>query len=262
MSLDYVKFSSGFEKFMPKEYRDMVEHGPFGKKVSVSQMGSFKEVLEEHPMCAGCAMTLFIRLAMIAFPNPEDTITVGTAGCGRLAISQAAIPFVYGNYGDQNGVASGLSRGLRLRFGDKPKDVVVMAGDGGTADIGFQQVLHSWFRKERFTTIMLDNEVWSTQKRIARIYGRSIPTINDHLKKIYNEKELLKALTERELVITQIEGKKKVSRKVFVYSTDVLIAIGFRVNGEWGREFRMWAREIVRKSYNPEEQVKHLVKRN
>ncbi|HEY6262247.1 MAG TPA: ferredoxin oxidoreductase, partial [Nitrospiraceae bacterium] len=114
MSLDYVKFSGGFEKFMPKEYRDMVEHGPFGKKISVSQMGSFKEILEEHPMCAGCAMTLFIRLAIIAFPNPEDTITIGTAGCGRLAISQAAIPFVYGNYGDQNGVASGLSRGLRL----------------------------------------------------------------------------------------------------------------------------------------------------
>jgi pyruvate ferredoxin oxidoreductase beta subunit len=70
MSLDYVKFSGGFEKFMPKEYRDMVEHGPFGKKISVSQMGSFKEILEEHPMCAGCAMTLFIRLAIIAFPNP------------------------------------------------------------------------------------------------------------------------------------------------------------------------------------------------
>ncbi len=57
MSLDYVKFSPGFEGFMPKEYRDMVEHGPFGKKVTVSQMGSFKEILEEHPMCAGCAMT-------------------------------------------------------------------------------------------------------------------------------------------------------------------------------------------------------------
>src|SRR6187399_3398463 len=83
MSLNYVKFSPGFESFMPKEYRDMVEHGPFGKKTSVSQMGSFKEILEEHPMCAGCAMTLFIRLAIIAFPNPEDTITIGTAGCGR-----------------------------------------------------------------------------------------------------------------------------------------------------------------------------------
>ena len=34
MSLDYVKFSNGFEKFMPKEYRDMVEHGPFGDRLS------------------------------------------------------------------------------------------------------------------------------------------------------------------------------------------------------------------------------------
>ena len=42
---------------------------------------------------------------------------------------------------------------------------------------------------------IFDNEVWSTQKRIARIYGRSIPTVNDHLKKIYREKELVKALS-------------------------------------------------------------------
>ena len=160
MSLDYVKFSSGFEKFMPKEYGTWSNMALSERRYRYRRWEAFKEILEEHPMCAGCAMTLFIRLAIIAFPNPEDTITVGTAGCGRLAISQAAIPFVYGNYGDQNGVASGLSRGLRLRFGDKPKDVVVMAGDGGTADIGFQQVLHSWFRKERFTTIMLDNEVY------------------------------------------------------------------------------------------------------
>lgn len=56
---------------------------------------------------------------------------------------------------------------------------------------------------------ILDEEVWSTQKRIARIYGRSIPTINDHLKKIYREKELMKAASERVLMVTQLEGKKK-----------------------------------------------------
>ncbi len=160
MSLEYVKFTPGFEKLMPKEYRDMVNHGPFGKKTTVTQAGQFKEILEEHPMCAGCAMTLFIRLAFISLPSPEDTVMVGTAGCGRLAISQAAIQFVYGNYGDTNAVASGLARGLKLRFGDKPKDVVVMAGDGGLADIGFGNTLHSWFRKEKFTTVMLDNEVY------------------------------------------------------------------------------------------------------
>jgi hypothetical protein len=109
---------------------------------------------------------------------------------------------------------------------------------------------------------IFDNEVWSTQKRIARIYGRSIPTINDHLKKIYREKELVKALSERELVVTQQEGKKKVARKTFVYNTDVIIAIGFRVKGEWGKEFRVWARQVVRASYDPEDQVRHLVKKD
>ena len=51
MSLDYVKFSGGFEKFMPKEYRDMVEHGPFGKKISVSQMGASRKFSKSIP-CA------------------------------------------------------------------------------------------------------------------------------------------------------------------------------------------------------------------
>ena len=108
---------------------------------------------------------------------------------------------------------------------------------------------------------IFDEEVWSTQKRIARIYGRSIPTINDHLKKIYAEKELLKATSEKELVITQQEGKKKVSRKILVYNTNIVIALGFRIKGEWGKEFRIWARQVVRESYDPQEQVKHLIKK-
>ena len=111
-------------------------------------------------MCAGCAMTLYLRLVMVALPSPENTVFVGTAGCGRLVLSQNAIPFVYGNYGDTNAVASGLKRGLSLRFPETQKDVIVAAGDGGLADIGFSMLMHSWFRKEKFTTIMLDNEVY------------------------------------------------------------------------------------------------------
>ncbi|MFY9270698.1 MAG: thiamine pyrophosphate-dependent enzyme [Candidatus Manganitrophaceae bacterium] len=160
MSLETIRVSPGFQKFLPKEYQDLVENGPFTKERKVSELGSFKEILEEHPMCAGCAMTLFIRVTLLALPSVENSVIIGTAGCGRLALSQAAIPFVYGNYGDTNAVASGLKRGLSVRFKDKPKDVVVMAGDGGLADIGFSAVMHSWFRKEKFTTIMLDNEVY------------------------------------------------------------------------------------------------------
>lgn len=160
MSLETVRVSPGFEKYLPKEYQDLVEDGPFKKERKVSEMGSFKEIVEEHPMCAGCAMTLFIRVTLVALPSVENSVIIGTAGCGRLALSQAAVPFVYGNYGDTNAVASGLKRGLAVRFKDQPKDVLVMAGDGGLADIGFSAVMHSWFRKEKFTTIMLDNEVY------------------------------------------------------------------------------------------------------
>ena len=160
MSLDTVKPSPGFLDLLPIEYKDLVTHGPYGQQKKVTEMGKFKELVEEHPMCAGCAMALFIRLVFIGLPKPEHTIFVGTAGCGRLAISQGNVPFVYGNYGDTNAVATGIKRGLELRFPEQDKDVVVMCGDGGLVDIGFQGLMHSWFRHEKFTTIMLDNETY------------------------------------------------------------------------------------------------------
>ena len=160
MSLDTVKPAPGYLEHLPVEYLDLVKHGQYGRPKKVKDMGKFKELIEEHPMCAGCAMTLFIRIVFLALPKPEHTIFVGTAGCGRLAISQGNVPFIYGNYGDTNAVASGLKRGLELRFPEQEKDVIVMCGDGGLVDIGFQGLMHSWFRHEKFTTILLDNETY------------------------------------------------------------------------------------------------------
>jgi len=101
MSLETLYPSPAMKEFLPIEYKDLVEHGPYfnrgGKDkqtTKVTDMGKFKEVIEEHPMCAGCAMTLFIRLVYIGMPNPEHTIVVGTAGCGRLAISKASVPLI------------------------------------------------------------------------------------------------------------------------------------------------------------------------
>jgi len=163
MSLKYMIPSSKFKRYLPKDYVELVDYGPFGREyseVGVKNMGTYKELVEEHPMCSGCWMAYYIKIVFAALPNPEHTITIGTAGCGRLAISQAAVPFVYGNYGDQNAMASGMTRAFRLRFPDMQKDVVTIAGDGGMFDIGFSMTMHAWFRREKFTTIMLDNEVY------------------------------------------------------------------------------------------------------
>jgi pyruvate ferredoxin oxidoreductase beta subunit len=163
MSLKVMIPASRFKRYLPKDYVELVDYGPFGKDysdVGVKNMGTYKELIEEHPMCSGCWMAYYIKIIFASLPNPEDTVTIGTAGCGRLAISQAAVPFIYGNYGDQNAMASGLTRAFRLRFPDRHKDVLTIAGDGGMMDIGFSMTMHAWFRGERFTTIMLDNEVY------------------------------------------------------------------------------------------------------
>lgn len=150
-----------FEDVMPAEYRELVENGPYARKRGVSDLGSFKELLEEHPLCAGCGLALALRLILVSLPAPEDTIIVGSTGCNSLAFPQVAIHNIHSLFGNQNAVATGLKRALSQRFPDRMKDVVVIAGDGATADIGLDMVLHSWFRKEKIATIMLDNELYA-----------------------------------------------------------------------------------------------------
>lgn len=161
MSADIVKISPGFEKVMPKDYQDLVKDGPYGKELEIGALGTFKELIEEHPLCAGCGLALSQRLILASLPNPENTVIVGTTGCSSLSFAQVAIHNIHSIFGNQNAVATGLKRALEIRFPDKTKDVVVMGGDGGIADIGLGMVMHSWFRGEKFTTIMLDNEAYA-----------------------------------------------------------------------------------------------------
>lgn len=160
MSKDTIKISPGFEDIMPAEYRELVCNGPFYNN-NAADLGTFKELIEEHPLCAGCGLALSLRLILANLPNPEDTVIVGSTGCSSLAFSQVALHNIHALFGNQNAVATGLKRALKLRFPERAKDVVVIAGDGATADIGLDMVIQSWFRKENITTIMLDNEAYA-----------------------------------------------------------------------------------------------------
>lgn len=161
MNTAIFSISPGFEDILPEEYRQLVTNGPYGRGYGLSQLGSYKELVEEHPLCAGCGLALAIRLSLASLPNPEDTVIVGSTGCSSLVFPQVALHNIHSLFGNQNAVASGLKRALKLRFPDKVKDVVVIAGDGATADIGLDMVMQSWIRRENITTIMLDNEAYA-----------------------------------------------------------------------------------------------------
>lgn len=52
-----------------------------------------------------------------------------------------------------------------------------------------------------------DENVWLTQKLIASLFGVSIPTVNEHLKNIFDSEELLENSVIRDFPITA-EDKK------------------------------------------------------
>lgn len=91
-----------------------------------------------------------------------------------------------------------------------------------------------------------DENIWLTQKMMAVLYDVSISTINEHIKKIYNDAELMEGATIRKFRIVQNEGERQVNRDVIHYNLQMIIAVGFKVNNERAVRFRKWAGQIVK----------------
>jgi hypothetical protein len=88
---------------------------------------------------------------------------------------------------------------------------------------------------------LFDRSVWLTQRMIADLFQKSVKTINEHIKNIFEEKELDPSSTIRKFQIVQTEGERRVERLVDFYNLDVIIAIGYRVRSSRGTLFRQWA---------------------
>lgn len=92
--------------------------------------------------------------------------------------------------------------------------------------------------------VRLEGEtVWMTQKAMAELFQKSIKTINEHIKNIYEEKELEENATIRKNRIVQLEGSREVEREVIFYNLEMIIAVGYRVRSHRGTQFRQWATE-------------------
>lgn len=91
-----------------------------------------------------------------------------------------------------------------------------------------------------------DENIWLTQKMMAALYDVNVRTINEHIKKIYDDSELESISTIRKFRIVQTEGSRQVSREVAHYNLQMIIAVGFKVNNERAVQFRKWANGIVK----------------
>lgn len=91
-----------------------------------------------------------------------------------------------------------------------------------------------------------DENIWLTQKMMATLYDVGLPTINEHIKKIYEDSELQEESTIRKFRIVQNEGNRQVNREINHYNLQMIISVGFKVNNERAIQFRKWANAIVK----------------
>ena len=85
--------------------------------------------------------------------------------------------------------------------------------------------------------------VWLTQKMMATLYDVSIPAINQHLKRVFDDGELMSDAVIKEYLITADDGKQYRTKH---YNLQAIIAVGFKVNNERAVQFRKWATGIVK----------------
>lgn len=91
-----------------------------------------------------------------------------------------------------------------------------------------------------------DENIWITQKMLAVLYEVETNTINYHIKKIFEDKELDENSTIRNFRIVQTEGSRQISRDVVHYDLQMIIAVGFKVNSARAVQFRKWVNKIAK----------------
>jgi len=91
-----------------------------------------------------------------------------------------------------------------------------------------------------------DETIWLSQKMMAALFDVRIPTINVHLKNIYESGELTREATIRKFLIVRTEGNREVSRNLEYYSLDAIISVGYRINSKRATQFRQWATRVLR----------------
>ncbi|HQU32545.1 MAG: virulence RhuM family protein [Planctomycetia bacterium] len=86
-----------------------------------------------------------------------------------------------------------------------------------------------------------DETVWLTQDQMAELFEKSKSTINEHIKNIYEEKELDEVPTMRKFGISEFSTKP-----TNYYNLDVIISVGYRVKSVRGTQFRIWATQRLK----------------
>ena len=91
--------------------------------------------------------------------------------------------------------------------------------------------------KTKVTLMSRDGRVWLNQKQMAELFAVSKMNISLHIANILKDKELDRSVV-KDYFTTAADGKQY---KVIYYALEMILAVGYRVRGIRGTQFRQWA---------------------
>ena len=85
-----------------------------------------------------------------------------------------------------------------------------------------------------------DETVWLSQAQMAKLFGKDISVISRHISRIFKENELDKNSNLQKMQIPNSD------KPISIYSLDMIISVGYRVNSRQGVAFRRWATRVLK----------------
>ena len=86
-----------------------------------------------------------------------------------------------------------------------------------------------------------DETVWLTQEQMSKLFGKAKSTINEHIKNVYKEGELIEKET-----MTKFGNSEFADKPTNYYNLDMIISVGYRVKSQNGILFRKWATSVLK----------------
>jgi pyruvate ferredoxin oxidoreductase beta subunit len=124
-------------------------------------MGLKREFYQGATNCCGCPET--IAVLNILEVAGKKTVVVNATSCLEIVSSQYphtswGVNYIHGAFENSSAIASGVS--LALEKLGKEGNVIAIAGDGGTLDIGLQALSGTLERGDKICFICLDNNAY------------------------------------------------------------------------------------------------------
>ena len=88
-----------------------------------------------------------------------------------------------------------------------------------------------------------DETVWLTQKDMADLFQTTKQNVGQHLKNIFEEKELDEHSVVKKFFTTASDNKRY---QAFYYNLDAIISVGYRIQSHVATRFRQWATVHIR----------------